>query len=335
MEDGDERLRRPSAQKIEIHRRNQLGHHIRPTIPSQDVPLQLRESHRAKPQPPQIPRRVQKIQVCARRRRGNRARHPVACFQQRPVERFPVECHEHRPLRHAFPERHEQRMFLAVLAHEKLLYLQPARVPPRQAHKECIRSAASRQSRRFRVQKKPLPRVPRFTPSFGSEQPKRRGRDFSLGRLPPDGLRKPAPQPQMLAETVPPRRCAQNFCQPRSPFGNLRRKPTPWLIVRQACASPRGLQRRQPRESIVAFCNHLRDSSLNHPSFSPCPCVSVANLFFTHRADAGWPAPLPSPARSSRPQDRCTRGSPSRKDTRRLARASGAAADRKRGRAAR
>ncbi len=211
VKNGDQRLRRPAAQKIEIHRRNQLGHHIRPAIPAQNVPLQLRQSHRPQPQPPQIPGRVQKIQVRARRRRANRARHPVARFEQRPVERFPVECHEHRPLRHAFPERHEQRMFLAVLAHEKLLHLEPARIPPRQAHKKRIRPAASCQSRRFRVQKKPLPRIARFRAGLGSQKPQGCGINLSLGWLAPDGLRKPAPHAQMLAETVPTRRCAQNF----------------------------------------------------------------------------------------------------------------------------
>ncbi len=69
-ENSDQRLGRPSAQIIKIHLRNQRGIDVivarpfeRAALAAQDVPLQILEAHRTKPQPPELARRMQQIQM--------------------------------------------------------------------------------------------------------------------------------------------------------------------------------------------------------------------------------------------------------------------------------
>ena len=91
--------------------------------------------------------------------RGDGARHREAAFEQRPVERLAVEGHQHGPLGDARGKFMQQRMLFCKIAHEELLDLQSAGIPPGQTHEKRIRAGAAREPRRFRVQKKPFHRI--------------------------------------------------------------------------------------------------------------------------------------------------------------------------------
>jgi hypothetical protein len=159
VENWDERFRRPTPQIVKIDLRNQVGHHVRAAVPSEDVALEFGQPDGAELQSPQIPRGMQKIQMRAGCGSTNCARHAVARFEQRPVKRFAVEGDEHASLGHSFGESHEDGVLLALLAHEKLLDFEPTGVPPGYAYQKRIRPSASRKARGFRVEKEPLPRV--------------------------------------------------------------------------------------------------------------------------------------------------------------------------------
>ena len=53
-------------------------------------------------------------------------------------------------------------MLFAMVAHEKLLHFQAARVPPRDSHQKWVRSRAAHKAGGLRVEKQPLPRVGHF-----------------------------------------------------------------------------------------------------------------------------------------------------------------------------
>ena len=59
----------PPRKIVEIDLRNQLGHHVRAAIPAEHVPFEFRQADRTEPQPPEISRRMQKIEMRARRGR--------------------------------------------------------------------------------------------------------------------------------------------------------------------------------------------------------------------------------------------------------------------------
>ena len=99
---------------------------------------------------------MKKIQMRGGNARRNAARHSETSFQQRPIKTFPIECDEHAALGQPFIQRQQQRMFLAKIAHEKLLDLQAAGIPPREADEKRIRAGAADESGGFRIQKKPL-----------------------------------------------------------------------------------------------------------------------------------------------------------------------------------
>ena len=162
-ENSRERLGGPSAQVIEIHLRDQRRIDVIVAGPfegapaaREDVALQVLQAHRTEPQPPELARGMQQIQMHLGRKGRHAARHAVARFEQWPVEAFTIERHQHGPLLHALGEFEQQRMLFIEIAHEELLDLQAARIPPRDADQKRIRAGASGKAGRFRVQKQPL-----------------------------------------------------------------------------------------------------------------------------------------------------------------------------------
>ena len=162
-ENSDERFGRPTAEIIEIHLRNQrridvvvAGPIEGAAIAAQDMTFEILEAHGTKPQPPELARRMQQIQMQPGRECRDGSRHAIARLEQRPVKTFSVKCHKHGPFLHALGEFEQQRMFFIEIAHEELLDLQASRVPPRDANHERIRAGAAREAGRFRVQEEPL-----------------------------------------------------------------------------------------------------------------------------------------------------------------------------------
>ncbi len=151
LEDRDQGVRMPVAHEVEINPRDQFRHQICAPVPSEHVTFELRQSHRAKPQAPEVARWVEEIEMGPQYRRSNTARHPVPCFEQGPVERFAIERDQHRTFRQALGQRRKHRTFFAVLTHEQLLDLEAAAFPPSQADQKRIRSCSAHQSRCFRV----------------------------------------------------------------------------------------------------------------------------------------------------------------------------------------
>src|SRR5580692_9641997 len=98
-----------------------------------------------------MPRRMQQIEMQLGRACGDGARHAIARLEQRPVKTFPVEGYENRPLLHTLGKLEQKRVFLIQIAHEELLDLQSARVPPGDAHHERVRARASREAGSFRI----------------------------------------------------------------------------------------------------------------------------------------------------------------------------------------
>src|SRR5579863_6503305 len=123
---------------------------------AEHVTLELRQSHRAKLPAPQISRGMQEIEVRFRSGNFDFARHAEARVEQWPIERFAVESDEHAPLGHALGESVELRMFFAVLAHEELLHLEAAGVPPGDANEKSVGARAAGEAGGFRVEEKPL-----------------------------------------------------------------------------------------------------------------------------------------------------------------------------------
>src|ERR1039458_1851678 len=91
LEDRDERVCVPSAHKIEIDSWDQLRHYIRAPVPPEHVTFELRQSGGAEPQAPEVPCRMKKIEVGPKCGQRNGSRHPITCFEQRPVERLAVD----------------------------------------------------------------------------------------------------------------------------------------------------------------------------------------------------------------------------------------------------
>src|ERR1700693_2807335 len=106
-------------------------------------------------------------------------------------------------------------MFLTLLAHERLLDFKSALIPPRDDHQEGERAGSPCQSGGLGIEEKPLARVAGHLRRPRSEQAQRSSVQFPFGPLAADRFRKPSPHPEILAKLVAPRRCAENFRQPR------------------------------------------------------------------------------------------------------------------------
>src|SRR5580704_3074266 len=148
-------------------------------------------------------------------------------------------------------------MLFAVLAHEELLHLEPARIPPCNSHQKWIRSRAACKSGGFGIKEEPLRGVSDFLRRTRRKQSQRRGIQLTARWLVANRLRKPSPQPKVLAEARAPHRCAQTFRQASGAFGNIRRHSARRAVF-NASAPPRRLQRRNPRKFIVYGCAHSR-----------------------------------------------------------------------------
>jgi hypothetical protein len=68
--------------------------------------------------------------MCRKPRHGDFSRHRESALEQRPIKCLSVECNEYGTFRDAFCQFAEHGMFISEIAHEKLLDLKAARVPP-------------------------------------------------------------------------------------------------------------------------------------------------------------------------------------------------------------
>ena len=74
---------------------------------------------------------------------GDGARHREAALQEWPIERFSIEGDEDRAFGETPAELMKKGMFFGEIAHEELLDLQAAGIPPGQAHEKRVGSRAS------------------------------------------------------------------------------------------------------------------------------------------------------------------------------------------------
>src|SRR3982074_257961 len=86
----------------------------------------------------------------------DRSRHREAIFQQRPIERFPIKGDKNRAVGEAHGKLVEDRVLFMEVAHEELLDLQAAGIPPRKTDQECVGSSAARKTRSFGVEEQPF-----------------------------------------------------------------------------------------------------------------------------------------------------------------------------------
>jgi hypothetical protein len=104
------------------------------------------------------PRDVQEIEM-GRLLHRRQTCHDQPGAEQWDVEALSVERDEHRGLIHALPNALEHGRLFTQLANEKLLQNERSiRVPPRKAHQEGDGACASREPRRFGVEKKGAPK---------------------------------------------------------------------------------------------------------------------------------------------------------------------------------
>ncbi len=89
-------------------------------------------------------------------RDGDRSRHGEAIFQQRPVEGFAIEGDQHRALGQMCCDFVQYGVLFAKIAHEELLDLQSAGVPPGQSDQKRIGARAAREAGGFGVEEKPF-----------------------------------------------------------------------------------------------------------------------------------------------------------------------------------
>ena len=117
-------------------------------------------------------------------------------------------------------------MLLAIVAHEKLLDFETARVPPCDADEKRVGARAPGEACRFSIEEKPLTRVRDFRGCAGRHQAQRIGVQFAIGdaEIGRAGhrLRKPFAQREVLAEAIAGGRSAENFGQPCGALGNIR-----------------------------------------------------------------------------------------------------------------
>ena len=225
-----------------------------------------------------------------RHRRRDLSRHAKPCFEQRPVERFAIERDQYPPFGHAFRQGHEQRVFLAVLAHEKLFDFQASRVPPGDAYQKGIRSGAAHQPGCFGIQKKPLPRIAYQGFKSRRQQTQRRFIQLPIRRRKSDRLGKPFAHREMLAVGIAHRFPFQHRRKPFGSGGQCRRespRTQPGFrnpAIKRATADrpavvPR-LQRRQRSEFVAQRHVSLISTLGHHPGIQPRFHVLRNNTFF-------------------------------------------------------
>src|SRR5580692_673447 len=177
----------------------------------ENVTFQFDEPHRTKAELPKSTRWVKKIDVRYESRRLDAARHREAAVEQRPVESFAVESHKYWSFGDARGEFVQQRIFFRKVAHEKLLDLQRAGIPPGQPDQKCVRPCAAGKACGFRVEEEPLGRILQCVASVFEERRVTRAReklDRDGGWLERLRRREPVAQNEVLAETISGDSCA-------------------------------------------------------------------------------------------------------------------------------
>src|SRR6266851_4110741 len=148
-------------------------------------------------------------------------------------------------------------MLLAKIAHEKLLDLQRAGVPPRQPDQKCICARAARQARGFRIQKKPFrwigQRRPhalreRFVPAAGKQF------ETYLGNVGILRRRKPVAHQDVLPVAICGDSCAE---QARQRILRMRRAKQ----LRARRPRPSRLQCRKSRKFVSEGRHHAHNRS--------------------------------------------------------------------------
>src|SRR5216683_1262462 len=164
---------------------------------------------------------------------------------------------QHVPLRKAGGDFVQNRMLLAKIAHEKLLDLQRAGVPPRQPDQKCICARAARQARGFRIQKKPFrwigQRRPhalreRFVPAAGKQF------ETYLGNVGILRRRKPVAHQDVLPVAICGDSCAE---QARQRILRMRRAKQ----LRARRPRPSRLQCRKSRKFVSEGRHHAHNRS--------------------------------------------------------------------------
>src|SRR5690348_14990652 len=98
---------------------------------------------------------MKQIKMRRQARGGNRARQGKAIFQKRPIESFPIERDENGSFRKAPRKLVKERVLFGKVAHEELLDLKAAGVPPGDSHEKRISTGSAGEAGGFGVQKKP------------------------------------------------------------------------------------------------------------------------------------------------------------------------------------
>ena len=98
VENGDKLLGATATQVIEIDLGDQIGHDVVAAISTEDMAFEFTQANRANSRPPEVPRRMQQIEMRAGSFRADRARHPKACLEQRPIKRLAIEGNQDAPL---------------------------------------------------------------------------------------------------------------------------------------------------------------------------------------------------------------------------------------------
>jgi hypothetical protein len=208
--------------------------------------FEVLEAHRSEAQPPKLARGMQQIQMRFGSGGANCPRHAVACFEQRPIETLSIKRDENRPNGHALGEFQQQRMLLIEIAHEELLHLQAARIPPRNAHQKRIRAGASGEACCLRVQKQPLFGVNRrFERVFRVRILRQQQGKGTRVRRAHFRRRKPLRDRQVFPIMIPPYLPAKKLRQTDTFIGTIRRRRGKRFPL------PCGPQRGHMREFVV------------------------------------------------------------------------------------
>src|SRR5262249_55648544 len=116
-----------------------------------NLSLEFNQANGTKPDFPKCSSRMQQIEMSRQLRRRNSPRHCESAFQQRPIKRFSVECHQYGPFGKSLREFAKDGVFIRKVAHEELLDLQAARIPPCDAGQERVSSRSSSKASCFRI----------------------------------------------------------------------------------------------------------------------------------------------------------------------------------------
>lgn len=118
--------------------------------------LEFHEPHGTQTQFPEGARGMQEVEMRGEPGGTNGARHGEAALEERPVKSLPVERHQHRALGQPGGEFVQERMLLAKIAHEELLDLKTASIPPGDSYKEGVSTGAAGEAGGFGIEKEPL-----------------------------------------------------------------------------------------------------------------------------------------------------------------------------------